>query len=90
MTIAEKYGNEDRIYEFTSTSKITLAGAGVACMACSEKNVKDILSHMAFQTIGCNKINQYIHAKYLKNKENIAQIMNKQKAIIKPKFDKIN
>lgn len=89
MQIAEKYGNEDRIYEFTSTSKITFAGAGVACMACSENNVKDVISHMSFQTIGYNKIGQYIHSQYLKNVDNINEIMKKQKAIIKPKFDKI-
>lgn len=89
MQYAEKYGTQDRFYMFTSTSKITLAGAGVACMACSENNVKDVLSHLAFQTIGYNKVEQYIHFKFLKSMENIKLIMDKQKAIIKPKFDKI-
>ncbi len=89
MEIAKEAGNEDRIYEFTSTSKITFAGAGVSCIAASERNVKDILSHLTMQTISYNKIVQYMHYLYLKNVDNIKEIMNKQKAIIKPKFDTV-
>lgn len=89
MTACKGYGNEDRVYQFTSTSKITFAGAGVGCIATSVANVKDILSHMTMQTIGFNKVNQYMHFLYLKNVENIAEIMKKQTAVIKPKFDAI-
>lgn len=89
MQLAEKYGHEDRIYEFTSTSKITLAGSGVGCMAASERNIKEILSHMTIQTISYNKIDQYIHYLYLKDMDNIKAIMAAQRAIIKPKFDTI-
>ncbi len=89
MEACEKYGNADRVYQFTSTSKITFAGAGVSCMACSEANVKDTLSHMTFQTISYNKVNQYMHYLYLKNVDNIAEIMKKQMQVIKPKFDAI-
>src|SRR5699024_1368125 len=51
MTIAKKAGNEDRIFEFASTYKITLAGAGFACMVMNEKNLKEVLSQITFQTI---------------------------------------
>ncbi len=88
MTVAEKYGNEDRIYEFASTSKVTLAGAGVACIGASEKNIKDILSHLTIETISYDKVNQYIHYLFLKDMNNIAAIMKKQREVIKPKFDK--
>ena len=89
MDIARKYGNEDRIYEFTSTSKITLAGGGVSCIGCSEKNKKDILSHLTYQCISYDKVSQYIHYVYMKDLNNLKLIMDKHKAIIKPKFDKI-
>lgn len=88
MEIARKYGNENRIYEFTSTSKITLAGGGVSCIGCTEENKKDILSHLTFQCISYDKVSQYIHYVYMKDMNNLKAIMEKHKAIIKPKFEK--
>ena len=43
--------NEDIVYMFVSTSKITYPGAGVAAMISSEKNIADTLSHMGVQCI---------------------------------------
>ena len=88
MDIAKKHGNEDRIYEFTSTSKITLAGGGVSCIGCSETNKKDILSHLTFQCISYDKVSQYIHYAFMKDMDNLKKIMDGHKAIIKPKFGK--
>ncbi|MEG1394576.1 MAG: aminotransferase class I/II-fold pyridoxal phosphate-dependent enzyme [Clostridia bacterium] len=87
--IAAANGNQDRVYQFTSTSKITFAGSGVSCIATSENNVKDILVHLAFQTISYNKVLQYAHYLYLKDSANITEIMKKQAAIIAPKFQAI-
>ncbi|MEG1608768.1 MAG: aminotransferase, partial [Clostridia bacterium] len=89
MELCRAAGNENRPYIFASTSKITFAGAGVSCMASSKANLKDILSHLTMQTISYDKISQFIHFSYLKSVDNIKKIMDKQKAIIKPKFDTI-
>ncbi len=87
MDLCAKAGNQDRVYQFASTSKVTLAGSGVACIATSKNNVKDILSHMTMQTISYNKVWQYIHYLFLKDMTNIKEIMKQQRDIIKPKFD---
>lgn len=83
----EKSGNPDLVYEFTSTSKITYAGGGIACIASSVKNIKEITSRMSIQTIGHDKVNQLRHVKFLKNREGAIEHMEKQAALLRPKFE---
>lgn len=82
-----KNGNEDMVYQFCSTSKITFPGAGVAALSTSENNVKDIKSRLTFQTIGHDKINQLRHLKYFKNIEGLKAHMEKHADLLRPKFE---
>ena len=81
-----KYGNADMVYEFASTSKITLPGAGIACMACSEANLKYLLGLIGIQMISYDKVNQLRHVRYLKDKAHTLELMKKHAAIMGPKF----
>ena len=67
LSLCEKYGNADMVFEFASTSKITLPGAGVACFACSEANMEYMEKLINVQIISYDKINQLRHVKYLKD-----------------------
>ena len=89
ISLCEKYGNPDMVVEFASTSKVTLPGAGVACMATSEANMKYFMKLMGFQTIGYDKMNQLRHVRFLKDKENTLALMKKHAAVLKPKFDAV-
>ncbi len=84
---AEKAGNEDIVYEFCSTSKITFPGAGISAVAASPANLIDIRSFMKFATIGPDKLNQLRHARYFKNSAGLRAHMKKHGAILKQKFD---
>ncbi len=84
--LCEKHGNPDMVVEFASTSKVTLPGAGVACMATSEANMKYLMKLMSFQTIGYDKMNQLRHVRFLKDKENTLALMKKHAAVLGPKF----
>lgn len=84
--VLKKYGNEDMVIEFTSTSKISFPGSGVAALAASENNIKMISSRMTVQTIGYDKLNQYRHVKFYKDVAGIKRVMKLHRAILAPKF----
>ncbi len=87
LELTQKAGNENRVYYFFSTSKITFPGAGVALMASSLSNVAEIKKHMGVQTIGHDKINQLRTVHYFKDAEGIRTHMKKLAEELKPKFD---
>lgn len=63
----KKAGNSDIVFEYTSTSKISFPGGGVASMAASAANLNQIKKLIFAQTIGPDKINQLRHTSILKN-----------------------
>lgn len=86
----EKAGNPDIVYEFASTSKVTFAGAGIAAMASSKKNLDFIRKSMTIQTIGYDKVNQYRHVKYFKDLDGIKAKMKQHADILRPKFELVD
>ncbi|MBE6889069.1 MAG: aminotransferase class I/II-fold pyridoxal phosphate-dependent enzyme [Ruminococcaceae bacterium] len=82
----KKAGNPDMVFQFTSTSKISFPGGGLAVIAASKNNIDFIKNQMTVQTIGFDKLNQLRHCKYFKNFDGIKAHMKKHAAIIQPKF----
>lgn len=85
----EKAGNPDMVYKFSSTSKVSFAGGGVAALASSKANLEEIRKSMSTQTIGYDKINQLRHVKYFKNLDGMMAHMKKSADIIRPKFEAV-
>ncbi len=86
----EKAGTPDMVYEFLSTSKISFAGAGLAAVATSENNQKDIKKYLTIQTICHDKVNQLRHVQYFIDRENILGHMKKHADLLRPKFEAVN
>ena len=89
LSACKDAGNPERVFLFGSTSKISFAGAGIAMMAGSRKNIEFVLSKMQFQTIGPNKLNQLRHVLFFKDLAGIEDHMKKHAVILKPKFDAV-
>ena len=85
----EKAGNPDLVYKFCSTSKISFPGSGVACIATSFNNLKDIKKQLTIQTIGHDKVNQLRHVRFFKDIDGIHAHMRKHAAIMRPKFEAV-
>ncbi|MBE5960928.1 MAG: aminotransferase [Lachnospiraceae bacterium] len=85
----EKAGNPDLVYKFTSTSKISFPGSGVAAIAASENNLADIKKQLKLQTIGHDKLNQLRHVRFFKDLNGVHEHMMKHADIMRPKFEAV-
>lgn len=83
----KKYGNDNMVYMYFSTSKITFPGSGLAGMATSVENVRAITRRMGIQSIGPDKLNQLRHMRFIKDYDGLLEQMHKQADIIRPKFE---
>ncbi len=84
---AKKVGNENIVYIFGSTSKVTFPGAGVAVMGASRENIESLKKALGISIIGYDKMNQLRHVKFFGTFKNMCDHMKKHMAIIAPKFN---
>lgn len=83
----EAAGNPDMPLMFSSTSKITFPGSGVALMAASVNNLEFAKRQLTIQTIGPDKLNQLRHVKALRNKAGVLEFMKRHAGVLRPKFE---
>lgn len=83
----KKNGNEDLVIMFTSTSKISFPGAGIAVEAASDNNLRMLKSRMTVQTIGPNKLNQLCHARMFPSVDALLRHMKLHADVLRPKFE---
>jgi DNA-binding transcriptional MocR family regulator len=86
LELCAQAGNPDMVFEFASTSKVTLPGAGISCFACSEANLAYMEKLLGVQIISFDKVNQQRHVLYLKDKAHTLELMKKHATILGPKF----
>lgn len=89
LETARACGNEDMVFLFGSTSKVTFPGSGVAMMAASAANIEYIKKLMFPQTIGPDKLNQLRHVRFFGDLAGMKAHMKKHAALIAPKFDAV-
>ena len=89
LSECEKAGNPDMVYKFSSTSKISFPGSGVAAISASTANLVDLKKRLKVSTIGHDKLNQLRHVRYFKSINGIMKQMEKHAAIMRPKFEAV-
>lgn len=89
LKACKEAGHPDLVYKFGSTSKITFPGAGIAALATSPNNKKDILNQMKHQTIGHDKLNQLRHVRFFGDIHGLKEHMKKHADLIRPKFEAV-
>lgn len=89
LETCKQAGHPDRVFIFSSTSKISFASSGIAILASSEANITWLKKQMMFQTIGPDKINQLRHVRFFKDKAGIEAHMRQQATLITPKFNMV-
>ena len=85
----KKAGSPDLVYKFSSTSKITFPGSGIAAIATSLNNLEEIKTQLGYQTIGHDKVNQLRHVRFFGDLNGMKEHMRKHAAIIRPKFETV-
>ena len=85
----KRAGNPDLVYKFSSTSKITFPGSGIAALATSPNNMDDIRSQLKRQTIGHDKVNQLRHVRFFKDIHGLTEHMRRHADILRPKFEMV-
>ena len=85
----KRAGNPDMVYKFSSTSKISFPGSGIAAIAASRNNLEDIEKQLKFQTIGHDKVNQLRHVRYFGNIHGMIEHMRLHANVMRPKFEAV-
>ena len=85
--LADSLNAMDNVAVFTSFSKVTFGGGGLAFLTTGEKNFKLIERVRNMMVICPDKINQRRHVNFFKNKSNILEHMKKHAELVRPKFE---
>ena len=79
-------GRPELVFEFASTSKITMPGAGISCLAANEENLAWYVGLAKFQIISYDKVNQLRHVRFLRDKAGVLALMRRHAELLRPKF----
>ncbi len=86
IDLAAEAGHPDRVLMYASTSKVSLAGSGVAFVASSPANVAWFREHLAIRSIGPDKVNHLRHALFFRDADGVREHMRRHREILAPKF----
>ena len=87
LDACKRAGCAERAYVFGSTSKVTVAGAGVSMVAVAGKNLNWLQGNLSKQCIGPNKLVQGAHVDFLVDDEGVDRLMKRHADLLRPRFE---
>lgn len=87
LDACKRAGRAERAYVFGSTSKVTVAGAGVSMVAVAGKNHDWLVDNLSKQTIGPNKLVQAAHVEFLEDIQGVERLMTRHAELLRPRFE---
>lgn len=80
-------GNDNLVYEFASTAKVTFPSSGIAYVTASPADMVDIRAAFAVERVSPEKLTQLMHVLYLRDAAGVRAHMRKHAAILRPRFE---
>lgn len=80
-------GNDNLVYEFASTAKVTFPSSGLAFITASEADMAEIRAAFAISRVSCEKFSQFAHARFLRDLDGVREQMAKHATLVRPRFE---
>lgn len=80
-------GNDNLVYEFASTAKVTFPSSGMAFVTASPADIAELRAAFAVTRVSPEKLTQLMHVRFLPNVDAIRAHMAQHAAIVRPRFD---
>ncbi|MBR1828709.1 MAG: aminotransferase class I/II-fold pyridoxal phosphate-dependent enzyme [Atopobiaceae bacterium] len=83
----DEAGNDNLVYEFGSTAKVTFPSSGIAFVTASPADMAEIRAAFAVERVSCEKFSQLAHVLFLRDLAGVQEQMAKHAAIVAPRFE---
>lgn len=80
-------GNDNLVYEFASTAKVTFPSSGMAFVTASPADIAELRAAFAVTRVSPEKLTQLMHVRFLPTVDAILAHMKRHAAIVRPRFE---
>lgn len=79
-------GNDDLVYEFASTAKVTFPSSGMAWVTASPADMAELRAAFGAARVSPEKISQLAHVRFLRDAEGVREHMRRHAQLVAPRF----
>ena len=83
----EEAGNDNLVYEFGSTAKVTFPSSGIAFVTASPADMAEVRAAFAVERVSSEKFSQLAHVLFLRDLAGVQEQMARHAAIVAPRFE---
>ena len=80
-------GNDNLVYEFASTAKVTFPSSGMAFVTASPTDIAELRKAFSLMRVSPEKLTQLMHVRFLPSVDAVKAHMRKHAALLRPRFE---